>query len=215
MGTMASQMTRITIVYPTVFPGANQRKHQSSASQAFVRGIHRWPVNSLHKGLVTRKMFPFDNVIMCCPFDITGLINDIQSMWPSHYKIQGWHVVNYTLQNRKVVSFSIKKTLKKEKCLLNVCAEWIHVLGNRVLKVISPWCRVYAFVNWVSIGSGNGLSSVRCQAITWTNADLLSVGPLGTNFSEILIEIQAFSSKKRHMKMSSAIFRQIVQGEMG
>ena len=47
----------------------NQRKHQSSASLAFVRGIHRWPVNSLHKGPVTRKMFPFDDVIMtmtCC-----------------------------------------------------------------------------------------------------------------------------------------------------
>ena len=43
---------------------ADQRKHQSSASLAFVRGIHRWPVNSTHKGLVTRKMFPFDDIIM-------------------------------------------------------------------------------------------------------------------------------------------------------
>ena len=40
------------------------KKHQSSASQAFVRGIHRWPVNSPHKRPVTRKMFPFDDVIM-------------------------------------------------------------------------------------------------------------------------------------------------------
>ena len=39
-------------------------KHRSSASLAFVRGIHRWPVNSPHKGPVTRKMFPFDDVIM-------------------------------------------------------------------------------------------------------------------------------------------------------
>ena len=44
--------------------GADQRKHQSSASLAFVRGIHRWPVNSPHKGPVTRKMFPFDDIIM-------------------------------------------------------------------------------------------------------------------------------------------------------
>ena len=44
--------------------GADQRKHQSSASLALVRGIHRWPVNSPHKGPVTRKMFPFDDVIM-------------------------------------------------------------------------------------------------------------------------------------------------------
>ena len=41
------------------------KKNQSSASLAFVRGIHRWPVNSLHKGPVMRKMFPFDDVIMC------------------------------------------------------------------------------------------------------------------------------------------------------
>ena len=59
---------------------------------------------------------------------------------------------------------------------------------------------------WVSIGSGNqvmGLLLVRRQAITWTNADLLSIGPLGTNFSEILIEIQNFSHRKMNLKMSS------------
>ena len=44
-------------------PGADQRKHQSSTSPAFVRDINRWPVNSPHKGKVTRKMFPFDDVI--------------------------------------------------------------------------------------------------------------------------------------------------------
>ena len=46
------------------YSGADQRKYQSSTSLAFVRGIHRWPVNSPHKGPVTRKMFPFDDVIM-------------------------------------------------------------------------------------------------------------------------------------------------------
>ena len=43
---------------------SDQRKHQSSASLAFMRGIHRWPMNFPHKRPVTRKMFPFDNVIM-------------------------------------------------------------------------------------------------------------------------------------------------------
>ena len=70
MGTMASQITSLTIVYSTVYSGADQRKYHSSASLAFVRGIHRWPVNSPHKGSVTRKMLPFDDVIMrwdnCC-----------------------------------------------------------------------------------------------------------------------------------------------------
>ena len=64
MGAMASQITSLTIVYSTVYSGAHQRKHQSSASLAFVRGIHRWPVNSPHTWPVTRKMFSFDDVIM-------------------------------------------------------------------------------------------------------------------------------------------------------
>ena len=73
MGAIASQITSLTIVYSTVYSGANQSKHQSSASLAFVRGIHRGPVNSPHKGPVTRKMFPFDDVIMKCPQFRCGL----------------------------------------------------------------------------------------------------------------------------------------------
>ena len=64
MGTVASQITSLTIVYTTVYSDADQSKHQSSASLAFVWGIHRGPVNSPHKWPVTRKMFPFDDVIM-------------------------------------------------------------------------------------------------------------------------------------------------------
>ena len=59
MGAMASQITSLTIVNSTVHSGVNQRKHQSSASPVFVRGIH-----SPHKWSVTRKMFPFVDVIM-------------------------------------------------------------------------------------------------------------------------------------------------------
>ena len=64
MGTTVSQITSLTIVFSTVYSDTNQRKHQSSASLAFVRGIHWGPVNSPHKWPVTRKMFPLDNVIM-------------------------------------------------------------------------------------------------------------------------------------------------------
>ena len=63
-GAMASQITSLTKVYSIVYSGAYQRKHKSSASLAFVRVIHRWPVNSPHKWSGTRKMFPFDDVIM-------------------------------------------------------------------------------------------------------------------------------------------------------
>ena len=68
MGAMASQITSLTIVYSTVYSDADQRKHQSSASLAFVQGIHRGPVNSQHEWPVTRKMFPFDDVIMSRPW---------------------------------------------------------------------------------------------------------------------------------------------------
>ena len=73
MVAIASQITSLSIVFPTVYSDADQRKHQSSASLAFVQGIHRWPVNqgirrwpvnSPHKWPVTRKMFPYDDVIM-------------------------------------------------------------------------------------------------------------------------------------------------------
>ena len=64
MGAIASQITSLTIIYSTVYSGADQRKHQRSASLAFVREIHRSPVNSPHKWPVTQTMFPFDDVIM-------------------------------------------------------------------------------------------------------------------------------------------------------
>ena len=82
MGTMAFQITSIMIVYSTVYSGADQRKHQSSASLAFVRGIHRLPVNFPHKGPVTRKMFPFDDVIMyLMPTCIYAQVNLPPSLW--------------------------------------------------------------------------------------------------------------------------------------
>ena len=57
MSVMASQITSLTIVYSTVYSGANLRKCQSSASLALVGGIHWWPVNSPHKGLKRGKCF--------------------------------------------------------------------------------------------------------------------------------------------------------------
>ena len=75
MSAMASQITSLTIVYSIVYSGADQRKHQISASLAFVRGIHLWPVNYPHKGPVTGKMFPFDDVIMCTVYIIPVSVN--------------------------------------------------------------------------------------------------------------------------------------------
>ena len=62
------------------------------------------------------------------------------------------------------------------------------------------------------IGSDNGLSPGQCRAIIWTIAGILLIGPLGTNFSEILIGIQTFSFKKMYLKMLSAKWRPFCLG---
>ena len=69
MSSMASQITVVSIVYLTVSSGADQIKHQSFASLAFVRGIHRSQESSPHKAPVTRKLFPFDDVIIKSTLD--------------------------------------------------------------------------------------------------------------------------------------------------
>ena len=78
--------------------------------------------------------------------------------------------------------------------------------GSRVRQLRPHWGQVthICVVKLTIIGSNNGLSPEWRQAIIWTNAGILLIGPLETNFSEILIWIQTFSFKKMHMKMSSA-----------
>ena len=85
MGAIASQITSLTIVYSTVYSDADQRKHQSSASLAFVWGIHRGPGNSPHKWPVTRKIFPFDDVIMT--FYDTLIVGHTIYTFMSHWAI--------------------------------------------------------------------------------------------------------------------------------
>ena len=86
MDAIASQITSLTIVYLIVYSCGDQRKHQNSTSLAFVRGIHRWPVNSPHKWPVTRKMFPLDDVIMECDYDDLPIYAPVEAynrMWLS------------------------------------------------------------------------------------------------------------------------------------
>ena len=104
MGAMTSQITSLTIVYSTVYSDVDQRKHHSSASMAFVRGIHRWPVNSTHKGPVTGKMFPFDDVIIVCSS-------------PTNYLNPGWaitfHQKIFTIQTFLLREVHIKISFTK------------------------------------------------------------------------------------------------------
>ena len=86
-----------------------------------------------------------------------------------------------------------------------VSARWLPGFAIHFVK-LTHWGRVThkCVSKQTIIGSDNGLSPDRRQAIIWTNAVLLLIGPLGTNFSEILIEIPTFSFKKMRLKVSSA-----------
>ena len=131
MGAMAFQITSLTIVYSTVYSGADEIKHESPASLAFVWGIHRWPVNSPHKWPVTRKMFPFDDVFMssrwhgeywvnCGPSDAiwrqrseSTMVHIDQVMaWcltaPSHYLQQCWLIITEVLWSSPEGNFTGK-----------------------------------------------------------------------------------------------------------
>ena len=93
MGVIASQITSLTIVYSIVYSGTDQRKHQSSASLAFVQGIHREPVNSSHKGPVT--WFPFDDVIMSfwkVSWNVDWIVNKCHVSLLSTFRIVSWQV---------------------------------------------------------------------------------------------------------------------------
>ena len=89
---MAPEITSLPVVYLAVYSGVDQRKHQSSASLAFVWGIHRGPVNSTHKWPVTRKNFPFDDVIMSTDLWCPG--------WPENLRASWWYHWNTLCQHR-------------------------------------------------------------------------------------------------------------------
>ena len=137
MGAMESQITSLTIVYSIGYSGTDERKHQSSASLSFVRGIHRGPVNSPHKGPVTRKMFPVDDVIMTFTTsgthigaDYVGCVPVISNQHfvdPSSWcKLQGLY-----WQNEKP---SYRQIIQRDRPIRHLIAQWgpcfIVTVGN-------------------------------------------------------------------------------------
>ena len=106
MGAIAFQITSLMIVYSIVYSDADQGKHQSSASLAFVRGIHRRPVNSPHKWSVTRKIFPFDDVIMLMWKNMfVSWIWNVFVFFVNRYPVWGRIPCNHAMmcQNRNVI----------------------------------------------------------------------------------------------------------------
>ena len=118
MSATASQITSLAIVYSIVYSGIDQSKHQSPASLAFVRGIHRSPVNFPNKRPVTRKLIPFDDIIM--PF-ISWTRDDVLAVGPLGTKL----TISFVMFNLNISS---------AKCLL-FCA-------GHVLKITSDQCNL-------------------------------------------------------------------------
>ena len=141
MNTMASQITSVSIVYLSVCSCPDQIKHQSSASLAFVRGIHRWPVNSAHKGPAVRKMFPYDDVIMYYKSFTSKFI----SPWVNGLSLlritmmsHGSHIVsNYQICDCLFNSFGQTDNSKQNKASYN----WPFVMG------INQWQRAHNVEN--------------------------------------------------------------------
>ena len=95
------------------------------------------------------------------------------------------------------------------QCIDRGC--WIKIVVNKIFAkwrvLFTRWGRVICVGKLTIIGSGDGLSPARHRAIIWTNAGILLIEPLGTKFSEISIEVHAFSFKKLQFKMLSGKWR--------
>ena len=128
--------------------------------------------------------------------------------WYRSKKISKFHVTGLCEGNSPVTG---KFPAQRNSNADNVSIWWRYHIenvwgGGQYGDFVTHWGRVtHICVSKLTIiGSDNGLSSGRRQAIIWTNAEILLIGPLvGTNFSEILMEIHTFSFKKMHLKMSS------------
>ena len=115
-GLMNSQITSLTIGYSTVNSGTDERKHQSSAPLAFVRGIHGRPVNSPHKRPVTRKMFPFHDVIMCITHYRRVIDHICVSLYPNKLKI-----IIIIMGGMGICFTSVATSWWGEACCLSLC----------------------------------------------------------------------------------------------
>ena len=134
MCAMAPQITSASIVCSIVGSGGDQRKLQSSASLAFVRGIQRCPVNSPHKGPVTWKMFQVDDVIMSAWNIHTQLTNDINV-------IENYRRINDKKSNQHISNFHIFPLIFDVN-LVRSQSLWLHKgvvmhLAHRTMHIFS------------------------------------------------------------------------------
>ena len=182
MGAIASQITSLTSVYSTVYSDVDQRKHQSSASLAFVWGFHRGPVNSPHKWPVARKMFPFDDVIMKGgKWSIHGNPQRQPVTWPQSL-LQNIIVGNVNIiQGSSMATNSVQYSQTRSKTNTSVGSviaitltikHWIPVIFIWKLKQCNetssnrttPICKT---VLSTAMGSSNSLSNIPIYLLIW------------------------------------------------
>ena len=170
MGTIASKITSLAIVYSTVYSGADQRKHQSTASLVFVWGIHRWPVNSPQKWPVTRKCFHLmtSSCLRRGPRR-HGSWHTGYVAWFIVFLYHTYHIGLPTLSVRNEIF--IKQSVKEPFPAKQL---------QYAFSPLTQWGRVthICVCNLSIIGSDNRLSPGRHQAITCTNAGIMLTGPL-------------------------------------
>ena len=141
---------------------------------------------------------------------LIGQIRLIKSLWPSDTiwidsPTHCWQVTLYAVkQSTNGASyFSLPRKLQLHLESLKLGKYSMKILPSQFQSTHWGWVVHICVSKLITIGSDNGLLPGRRQAIIWTNAGILLIGPLGTNFSEILIEVLTFSFKKIHWKMLS------------
>ena len=263
MNVTLSQITSLTIMYSTIYSGTDQRKHQSSTSLAFVRGIHWWPVYFPHRGPVMRKLFPFDDVNRVTSTRDKSPCLQFRHKWHVWSTKESWYTILfcnkpisslYFIWLRFIVNVSGREIwsiwlIMSLVSIPEICIGFTEILPQITIHCSSRiywlwfyqtkkgwlssyrWgCKItimiyvstsHLYVNNLThlgrathlcvgklaiIGSDNGLLPGWHHAIIWTSAGILLIGPLETNFNEILFRIQAFVYKKMHLKMLPAEF---------
>ena len=164
---------------------------------------------TLYRILVDRLSIFFRITPLTLGGDRTTCIDLVSVKLPT---IHLYHIPQCTIQNRNV-HISVVNGALWEQMHCWICEIDLLLLGTIDLY-LTHWGRVaYLCVDKLTItGSDNGMSPGRHQAIIWTNAGMLLIGSLGTNFSEIPIIIQTFLFKRMHFKMSSEKWRPFCLG---
>ena len=177
---MASQIASLTIVCWTVYSGADQRKHQSSTSLAFVRGIHRWLMNSPQKRLVRRKMFPFDDVIMVYSTLLArsfGIMRYILSNVKCTHNVVMLYFYSYIMTQLSITSRVASRALGQLyfcQCLKVTLKDmwekivWLWSYLHAISMINNPFSVMFSFISRIyeHRGVGQCLHSIRNKTLS-------------------------------------------------